>query len=316
MKKIYLPIRALLTSALLAAIVSGASAQNEEAAGQTPDGPIVIESLFEYPTAPEELTLLREKSDWLMDHFWDNMNFTSNATVDQNALNDAFGIYTSAMMHASRDKALASVNALVGKTKHSPALTLQMAKAAEECMYGPRAVMWCDETYIPFLKAVAGAKNIPESRKAKYASQLSVLQKNAVGQKFPKLHLTLPNRRRAEFTPKAEITIVEIGNPDCDDCRFAKMKLEMASDLQQLLADGKLQIAFIVADAVPEDQSEILEMLSAYPETWTTGISYGADDLLDLRQTPTFYVLGKKGEILAKNLDVSAAVEKVREVRF
>lgn len=326
MKKTYISIRTLLASAAIAATLLSAQATSAgmmqaDASEATTlqaspaDGPLVISPLFEYPIAPEELTLLKDKSDWLMDHFWDAMDFTTTSTVDQNALNDAFAVYTSAMIHASRDKALSSVNNLVGKIKNSPALMLQFTKAAEECMYGQRAVAWCDETYIPFLKGVTASKNVAAARKARYENQLNVLQKNAVGRKFPKLRLTLPNQRHSEFSATTPLTIVEVGNPDCDDCQFAKMKLEMASDIQQMIADGKLQIAFIVADAVPEDQADILALLAKYPESWTTGISYGADDLLDLRQTPSFYVLGKNGEILAKNLDVSAAVDKVRGLK-
>lgn len=54
---------------------------------------ITIEPLFEYPTAPEELPTINEKSDYLVEHFWDRMDFKSKSTVDQNALNDAFRVY-------------------------------------------------------------------------------------------------------------------------------------------------------------------------------------------------------------------------------
>ena len=34
----------------------------------------VVKALFEYPVAPAEITGLQEKSDWLMEHFWDGFN--------------------------------------------------------------------------------------------------------------------------------------------------------------------------------------------------------------------------------------------------
>ncbi|MDE6330024.1 MAG: DUF5106 domain-containing protein [Muribaculaceae bacterium] len=275
---------------------------------------IYVAPLFEYPIAPEELPDLQTKSDWLMEHFWDSFNFKSTTNVDQNALNDAFGVYSAAMMYASRAKALASVENIVKSIKGNPAMTLQFAKAAEEAFYGPRAIGWSDEVYIPFLKAVIADKKLSDTRKARYVAQYDNIKANAIGAKFPKLRMTLRDGRHQDFQPSTDYTIVEIGNPDCDDCRFARMKLEMASDLKTMVEEKRLTISFIVADAVPEEESDILTLLSDYPAAWITGISYGADDKLDIRQTPTFYVLGKKGEILAKNLDVAGAVDMIRSI--
>lgn len=309
----YINIRRFLLAAASAAMVLSATPLYSQSATAT--NVITVEPLFEYPVAPEDLPDLQAKTDWLMDHFWDTMDLSRKESVDQNALNDAFSVYTSTMLYASRANAMNSVNKLVKSLKGNPVLMLQFTKSAEESMFGPRAVMWCDETYIPFVKGLLAEKGISDSRKTRYEAQLKTMTDNAIGVKFPKLRLTLRNGRHFDFSPTADFTIVEFGNPDCDDCRFAKMKLEMAQDLKDMVAAKELEIAFIVADAVPEDQEGLLALLSDYPAEWTAGISYGADDQFDIRQTPSFYVLGKKGEILGKNLDVSEAVERVRALK-
>lgn len=275
--------------------------------------PIYITPLFEYPVAPEELPDLQSKSEYVLTHFWDNMDFGSKSTVDQNALNHAFEIYTAAMPYSSAEVAMGSVNTLIKKLKGNPTLTLQFTKAAEETLYGPRAEFWSDDIYGAFLKNVISDKDIAPIRKARYERQQKILNATAVGKKFPQLRLTLRDGRQREFKADKEWTLIEIGNPDCDDCRFAKTKLSMASDLQDLVEEGKLEILFIVADAVPEEQADLLNDFASYPEYWTPSISYGADDILDIRYTPSFYLLGKKGEILGKNMDVNAAIDKLRE---
>lgn len=277
--------------------------------------PIYIEPLFEYPMAPEELPDLKSKSEYVLSHFWDNMDFNGVGTVDQNALNHAFKTYTAALPFSSADVAVNSVNSLLKSAKGSPTLLLQLTKAAEESLYGPRADFWSDDLYKMFLKAVISEKSIPDIRKARYERQLRLLESCAVGKKFPQIRLTLRNGRHREFKADKEWTLIEIGNPDCDDCRFAKTKLSMASDLQEMVEDGELEILFIVADAVPEDQPELLEQFSSYPLYWTPAISYGADDRLDIRTTPCFYLLGKKGDILGKNMDVSSAIDKLRSLK-
>ncbi len=303
----------VLTLAGLSFFTPMAIAQDNEAAVAATSR-LVISPLFEYPVAPEELTDLQSKTGWLMDHFWDSMDFSSKQSVDQNALNDAFQVYGAAAIHAPKSKVLKSVNSLVKSLKGNPVLLLQFAKGAEEAFYGPRAVGWSDEIYQPFLEAVIADKSISESRKLRFRDNLKTIKNNAIGGKFPKLRLTLRNGRHLDFVPESDYTLIEIGNPDCDDCKFAKMKLEMAGDIKQFIEDKKIAMVFLVADAVPEDEAEILGYFQSYPEQWLTGISYGADDILDIRMTPSFYILGKRGEILAKNLDVDTAVETLRSL--
>ncbi len=273
---------------------------------------IVIEPLFEYPTAPEEMTDLQMRSDYLMEHFWDAMDFKRREPVDQNALNDAFSVYATAMPYSSMKSVNASIDRLVKSLKGNPLLLLQFTKAAEESLYGPRAGLWSDDAYLPFLKALVAYKSLPDSRKQRYAMQLDLLKRNAIGAKFPAMRLTLRNARHADFKPDTELTIVEFGNPDCDDCRFAKTKLDVATDLAEKIDEGKLKIMFVVADAVPDDQNEILQQFASMPESWVPGICYGGDDIYDIRMTPSFYILDRNGKILAKNLDVARAVEYAR----
>ena len=273
---------------------------------------IYITPLFEYPVAPEELPDLRSKSDYLMDHFWDGMDFSTVSTIDQNALNDAFSVYASAMIYASREKAMSSINNLLKRVKGNPTAVIQLTKAAEESLYGPRASIWSDEAYMPFLKATLAEKKIPDYRKARYSMQLDLLNSTASGKPLPSLRITRRDGVQTHYTPGNRVTLIEFGNPSCDDCRFAKTKLLMAVDLEDMIEEGFLDIAFIVPDAVPEDQAELLEEFKAYPESWSVGIAYGGDDVLDLRSTPSFYILDPKGKILVKNLGVNEAVDQIR----
>ncbi|MDE6810859.1 MAG: DUF5106 domain-containing protein [Muribaculaceae bacterium] len=275
---------------------------------------IFIPPLFEYPVAPESLPDLQTKSDWLMEHFWDAMDFKNPNCVDQSALNDAMNVYGAAAMYASRKKTKASVDNLINNVKGNPSLMLQFTKAAEEVFYGRRAVAWIDELYIPFLKAILSEKKISNERKERYGDLLSMLRRNAVGEKLKETRLTLRNGQHRDLKPEGTFTLIEFGNPDCDDCKFARMKLEMASDLMDMVENKELQIMFIVADSMPDEESEILEMLKSYPEKWVAGISYGGDDIYDIRHTPSFYIINEKGVIIAKNLDVNDAVNTIRNL--
>lgn len=276
--------------------------------------PLYIAPLFEYPSAPEELEGLQERSDYLMSHFWDAFDFNKKEAVDQTALNDAFSVYATAMSYADRNAAVNSINNLIKNLKGNSILLLQFTKAAEESLYGSRASIWSDEAYMPFLKSIVADKNLPDIRKQRYATQLDLLKRNAKGMKVPPVRLTLRNGRQTHFEVKSPLTIIEFGNPDCDDCQFSKLKLELATDISERINDGTLGMYFIVADAVPEEQPELLQKLSNNPESWISAICYGGDDIFDIRMTPCFYILDKDGKIIAKNFDVTQTVDRIRDL--
>lgn len=297
--------RSLAGSLIIAAAAAVAPAQGY--------AEIIVEPLFEYPVAPEELENLSDRCNYLMANFWSPMNFATTGTVDQNALNDAFRVYVSAMPYSSRSEVMKSVNALIKQLKGNPVLTIQFAKAAEESLYGVRAGLWSDEVYIPFLKAVTSEKGVSEIRKERYAEQLRKLQTTAPGKKAPGFRYRNSSGRYADFKPEAQYTLIEFGDPDCDDCRFSRMKLEMAPDVADMIEDISLQIFFIMPDVAPDEEAEALESLKSYPSSWISAIGYGVDDLYDLRTVPSFYLLGSKGEIIVKNRDVSGTLDVLRE---
>lgn len=300
----------LIASGLMLSLAA-TSFQTPSYAGE----PIYIEPLFEYPTPPEELEGLAERSDYLMDHFWDSFDFADPGSVDQNALNAAFGVYATAMRYASRDKALASVANLVKQLKGNPVRLFQFTKSAEDNLYGPRAPMWSDEAYMPFLKAITDDKNLSDTRRQRYAMQYDLLSRNAIGARFPQIKLTTRGGRRIDWKPTAPLTVIEFGDPDCEDCAFARTKLEMATDVADMIARKEIEMLFVVPDAVPDDQSLLLEKFASYPEQWLTAICYGGDDIFDLRVTPCFYIIDAKGRILAKNLDAADTVDMVRNLK-
>lgn len=279
----------------------------------TMEAQIVVEPLFEYPVAPDEIDNLDERSAWLVTNFWNPMDFSKDRSIDQNALNHAFMIYTTAMQFADRQSVMQSVNSLLKNLKGKPTLTMQYVKAAEESLFGPRANVWSDEVYLPFLKALINEQNVTPIRKERYQRQYNILQNTQPGRKSPIFKYRLANGHYRDFKADAPYTLIEFGDPDCDDCAFAKLKLEMAADIQDMIEDKSLRMMFIVPDIAPDEEEEMLEILGSYPSNWTVGVGYGIDDMYDVRQMPCFYLINSKGEIIAKNMDVSTAVNVLRE---
>lgn len=268
------------------------------------DDVLIVEPLFEYPTAPDTMSNLYDRSDWLMRHFWDTMNLKDKNTVDQNALNDAFQVYVAPMQYADADIVEESTNRLIQSISKNPALSLQFAKAAEEALYGPRAYLWNDKIYLKFIDNVIANKKIKKERKMRYERVGQILRNTLQGTVPPEIDYVMTDGKRAHYQPDGVITIIEFGDPDCFDCRMAKLRLSSDVELNSLIERGKLNILFIL----PDGDEGWEQTLADYPAKWHVGMSEGVTDTYDLRLTPALYVIDKAGKIAVKNVDIDQAI--------
>lgn len=180
------------------------------------DGPLVLPPLFEYPVAPEEMPW-EERSNWLVEHFWDNFDFKQKS-VGQSQMIHAFRTYVVPMHLADKDVAVKSVDALIKKIQKNPGLLLQFTQAAERTIYEPQtSELMIDEVYVRFLKAVTANKKIPELRRARYKSHLNSLEHCLVNGRCRRSHLLTvtvrnPHTPLPECLPSSslEILIVRI----------------------------------------------------------------------------------------------------------
>ena len=262
---------------------------------------VIIPPLFEYIIAPEELPDLKSKTDYLMENFWNPMDFKNVGAVDQNALNHAFGVYVQAMQYASEDKVKDSVKKLIGKIKTNPTLTYQFTKAAEENLYGPRAELWGDEIYISFLQNLMDNKKIDDSKKVRYADQLALLKKTAVGEKLPQIKLFNKESTPTSFIFNKKYTLLNFTTPNCEDCRYSFLKMDISGGINDMIEDGLLGVDVILLGEKMADGN--------LPEKWTVLYSPDALEELDIRMLPSFYIVDNNGKVVAKNLNIDSAID-------
>lgn len=303
-------IRTIVIATVLTALHTGATEAQTPTGENGQQGMTVVSALFEYPMAPEELQTLEEKSEWLMEHFWDALNFKNKHAVDQAALNHAFNTYIIPMQWASKESVEVSTDNLLKKLSKNPTLLLQFTKAAEDNLYDPtRSKMLIDEVYVKYLAAITANKKIDKVRKIRYADQLRKLQATMPGHKAPEFSFTDTQGQPQTYHPMSTFTIIEFGDPTCTDCRMAKLKMDVNRDLEKLVEQGKVNILFILPDT-PEGWQEEMK---GYPRRWSCGASDTVDDIYDIRLTPTIYTIGGDGNILSKNITVERAIQEAIE---
>lgn len=276
---------------------------------QTNNEPIIIEidPLFDYPVAPEEIQSLTDKSNYLVQHFWDPYDFKSKQSVDQTALNEAFRVFSTPMRWSDREKSLEAVDKIISKIKNNPTQLLQFTKAAEENLYGPRAQFWADEVYLKFLSAYLNNKKISDSRKAKYLKQQKTLSSCLIGERAPEFSFEGVKGEKHNYFPMSTPTLIIFGNPDDTDWRLARIRMETNSTLTSAVDKGKINILFIIPQQVEGWQKTV----SNYPANWKVGIGENLQDIIDMRVYPTIYVIGGDGKIVEKNVTLGDGINTI-----
>ena len=255
----------LLTAALIFPVSVALHAQDTATADSEP-APIVIEPLFEYPVAPDSLGTLQEKSTWVAERFWDDLDIGNRQSVDQNALNHAMGVFVELTRWSDSDAVVKTIDNLL-KTK-----------------------------------------KIKKERTLRYRRHADLLHNSMTGGKPAEFDYTLPSGTTAHYHPDGVLTVIEFGDPDCDDCRFAKLKMETDVEFSELVDRGQVNVLFIITNKNEGWE----EKLSGFPTKWHTGANEEIDDLMDLRSTPSIYVIDEEGKIAAKNIPVTTAMSIIK----
>ncbi len=273
-------------------------------------GILYIDPLFEYPVAPEELTDFRDKCNWLADNFWNPLDLKDQGAVDQAKLNHAFKVYATTCQYADKEKVTLAVDKLMKNIQKNPTLLVQMTKAAEETIYGPRAEFWIDELYAKILSSALSSKKFPEGKRVRYSQQLKELQNTMMGSAPARFDFVRSNGEAAQYFAMSTPTIMIFGDPDCDDCRMGKLKMQSNVEFSKAVADGKINVLFIIPDPEEGWQKKVAD----FPNNWSVGASDTVGDIYDLREVPEVYVIDSEGKIANKHIGVVQAMNSALQL--
>lgn len=271
---------------------------------------IEISPLFEYPVAPQELSTIQEKCDYLLKNFWNNFNFKKKEPLDQHALNEAFHVYSTSFRYGSAKEVETSVDKLLKSLQGNPMLLLQFTKAAEENLYGPRADFWSDMLYLKFVDALEKNKKISAPRKARFLKQAAPLRTSATGNTAPSFWFEDAERASKQYFPMSTPTLLIFGNPDDTDWRLNRLRLDSNYRLADALNKGKVNILYII----PFDLSNWQDAVSNYNKRWTLGISENVGEVYDTRLNPSIFLIGTDGKIIKKNMHPDDAAEELLQL--
>ncbi len=271
------------------------------------------DTFFQYPQAPENLTSLTQRANYVVEHFWDKCNLNS-AFSSRAKMTKAFHDYITYMQFASKDTTLLSINKLIKEVQNKPKNMLVLAQIAEETLYGDSAIFWSDELYLQFAKAVSNTKKLSKAEKARYKHHETVLTNSMVSSITPNFKITTPIGKELQFDSiTAPAILLFFNDINCTDCRLAKVRLATDINMNILIDRGVIKIVSIHPG---DPDEEWIAEASNYPQNWVVGACPDIYDLFDLRTTPAIYQLDDNHKIIAKNLNVDGILNVIGNINF
>lgn len=262
--------------------------------------------LFQLPIVPENITTLQDRSDYLVEHYWDFCDL-GKAFSQRDKMAAAFDVYLSLMPYASAEKVFDSVDKFMDKIKKGPDV-LFIADLAEQKLYGDSAEYASDELYLKFLDKVVANKKVDKNFKLRYRHQQRVLGQSQIGMPAPEFaYIDIDGHKGRFVNDSTKIgTMLFFNDPDCTSCSMARLRLDADVQATRLTSEGYLDI-YSVYPGEPDDQWK--SMAAEYPASWHNVASPTVDEIYDLRHSPSFYLINPDGKILFKTDNVDLILD-------
>ncbi len=252
---------------------------------------------------PAMITQQQEKTKYIIDHFWDGMNFrdTSYLAHTQNLFTH-FGAYLNYLSTSTMEIAKLSIKNLIDSAiAGDPKITDYFKKVFAIALYDPNSITRNEELYIVVLEQLINSDKISDSDKIQLQYQLDLAYRNRLGTKAIDFNYVLENGKESSlYKTSSEFTILMFIDPDCHNCKKVMEQMKLSSVLSE--NSKKVKVLTIYAG---DNFNRWLKEVPLLNKNWINGcdkeMKLMEGPLYDLRPTPSLYLLDKNKIVILKD---------------
>lgn len=261
---------------------------------------------FSLPQMPENLTTSLERGNYLVEHYWDNFDFTDTAYISLPQITEqAIVNFVQVLPYAQQDVSEKAIRETLNKAAKTKPMYTYFIDQYKKYIYDPNSPVRNEVFYIPVLEFIISdsISDLAEKERAKF--NLTMVKKNQPGETATDFTYTLLSGKTERMhNIKADFTLVMFYNPDCHACSELITKMKSSQILSQFGQNKSLAILSVY----PDENIEIWKQhIGDIPKTWINGYNKGATlfskQLYDLKAIPTLYLLDKDKKVILKDVD-------------
>ena len=288
-----------------------ANCAGKESAKKRSDSSAVSDSvaLIEMPEVPSNLTTPEERASFLVEHFWDKMDFRDTArSHDRASMEQNFVNYVSFMGYVPDSVVIGEgFSQLLKKASVDEKAYSILLETVDQYLDDPNSPMLSEELYIIYLNSLLKFGKVSEDARIKKEYRLQQAMKNRIGTQATDFRFTKADGSKSSLyqsLPSSGNLLLIFFNPECDHCDEILAKLVKDKELAGSVAAGEIKVLAIYPGV---KESAWRDKIKTFPKAWEAGIDDGVIDdgeLYYLPAMPTIYMLDSSGKIVGKDIRV------------
>ncbi len=255
------------------------------------------------PAVPSELTQPHERAAFIMEHFWDALDFsdttlgTDSMFVELNFVN-----FLSLFPHATVEAREHSMGYLLERAASNQPFLHLLADYAEKYLGDAGSPMRNEELFILFLEQYLSIDSVTETDRLRPESLLSTAKKNRQGTQAADFsYVTREGDKATLYENTAAMLLLVFYDPACPHCSETLEELNHNPLLGKMIEEGGLSVLAVYTEGNRELWNETKMSM---PQSWTVGIDASEivdKAIYDLPAMPVIYLLGSDKTVLLKD---------------
>lgn len=269
------------------------------------------------PVVPPTLTKPADRAIYIIDHFWDGLDFSDTAVSrDARLIEQSFADYTSLfpVVNDSTARLQSAVDRLVKASEADSIAAAGLREIAEIYLYDVVSPMHNDDYYRFYLNSFIKSDGLDDGMRLRYEYQLEEIDKNRVGETAADFGLVAKDGSETTLAREvagAPLTVVMFYNPFCSECHDISSAMADDPAVAKAVAAGRLQLIAVIADGAWSDNASAVPLDGPIREFAAKDNCVEDEQLYSIRMIPTLYVLDSEMKVVmrdAKLARISALV--------
>ena len=260
------------------------------------------------PVVPQTLTKPADRAIYIIDHFWDGLDFADTTmSRDTRLIEQSFADYTSLfpVVNDSTARLQSAVDRLVRASEADSVAAAGLREIAEIYLYDVVSPMHNDDYYRFYLNSFINSDGLDDGMRLRYEYQLEEIDKNRVGEKATDFGLVAKDGNETTLSREvagAPLTVVMFYNPFCSECHDISSAMADDPAVAKAVAAGRLQLIAVIADGAWSDNASAVPLDGPIREFAAKDNCVEEEQLYSIRLIPTLYVLDSEMKVVMRDV--------------
>lgn len=244
------------------------------------------QSAFPYPSIPDTLREIKQRAEYLTQHYWDNFNFADTLQLqDKEMAEQGFVNFIDLLARFDEHIATEGVSAFSAKAYSTPQAKDKFESLIEHYFENSQSPLRNDCVYILFLQQMAQSPYFDETEKERIDFKLKMASKNLPGSIAMDFSFKGTDGKQHHLCEyKDNKVILYLYDPECENCHKVS--------------------AWFKKQTIPAD----IKMLSIVADTHISTL-YG------VKAMPTIYLLDKGNKVILKDCMPEQLMEVIQQFK-